>query len=311
MSTVEARMDAAYGFRTRVDDLRGQLFSSGSAVYVFVDPLLKDPFDRSAWGCFREPRPVHVIALRRLGLTPAQCPYFFELESPLHDLLELSLAQVEAQWDTPGTPHSVCGWFASQEDPVTLQSGLRSVMDRRLPDGRRWFLRFFDPRVMRHLPRISGGALPLPGIRGWWHGTEHRALCSIPVVSQPAAVPTYTDRQREAIDRIGPVNQAYAQWLQRNPPVPDDAFEQLDAAIETALQCGLSLDSKADCVSFALHRCLIHPRIERHPRVAQWLEAARHGRGGYARLAHAASLQEWTQIQSGNWESEYREVHHG
>lgn len=305
----DVAMTSSNAFAFRVDDLREKLFTPGLSVYVLVDPLLGDPFDREAWEQQPGSPQSHSILLRWRGLSKDQYPYFFKIPSSSSEWLEISLAIAEKQADDMDGPHSLCGWFLSDETPSKLRTRLGQLMEYHL-GGRRWFLRFFDPRVICRLPTIMGRSYRLAGVHDWWYLDRVKDLQQQPGAPE-AAVVEPTDVQRAAIDRIGVVNLAFSQWSGMEQAPPDSAFEQLDAAVAKANALGLPLSAEADCVAFALHRCLIHPHIENHPRVTQWITKAAAGEEGYADAAAAADGKLWAEIESGTWEKELKETRYG
>lgn len=294
-------------FANRVDSLRERLFASGLSVYVFIDPLLGEPFSDVA----RKSRAdeIFVLDLKRWGLSENQYPYFVRISSPLSDLLEESFTLAERQGDDSGAPRSICGWFSSNAAPKDIQSRLHSLMVDRLPDGRRWFFRFFDPRVIRHWQRVMGSGQRLSGVGHWWYVAdgEVREIEGDPEMSGIAL----SESQRGAFDRVGLMNQAFEQWREMDSGIDGSVCADLDEAIAKANALGLSLSAQSDCVAFALHRCLIHPHIESHPQVARWIAGACEGGIAYVDAAAGASEALWAEIESGEWENISKEKRHG
>jgi hypothetical protein len=147
-------------------------------------------------------------------------------------------------------------------------------------------------------------------VHGWWYLDRLKSVQHQEGAPGVEVVPP-TDVQRAGIDRIGAVNLAFSQWCELEPDPPTTAFDQLDAAMAKAQALGLSLAAEADCVAFALHRCLIHPQIEKHPRVAEWITKAAAGEEAYANVAAAADKKLWAEIQSGTWEKGLKETRYG
>jgi len=303
-----ATSDVSRAFQFRVDDLREKLFGSRLPVYAFVDPLLDDP---GAQLFAREPEKplIHRIPLEQWGLQTEDCPYFFQVTNTADDALEITLALAEAQLSDAEGAHSLCGWFVSDKRPKDIKQQLRMLMDYRLPDRNRWFFRFFDPRVQRHWKRIMGEAFPLPGLAEWWFLDRHGQISKQQGDPQ-AAGQSPSDTQRLAFDRVGLVNEAFEQWRGIDPGLTDTAYSRLDDAIRTALGLGFSLSQVPDVIAFALHRCIVHPRIENHPRVAKWLRAAISDARSYADAAIEGDAALWKEIESGHWEHT-KEKQHG
>lgn len=305
----DVSMASSNAFAFRVDELREKLFAQNLPVYIFVDPLLGDPFDREAWEQQPNAPQSHSILLRWRGLSKDQYPYFVQISSSSSEWLEISLAIAEKQAEDMDGLHSLCGWFVSNETPSKLRTRLGQLMEYHLA-GRRWYLRYFDPRVICRLPAIMGRSYCLASVHDWWYLGRNKSL-QRQAGAPDAAVIDPTDEQRAGIDRIGIVNLAFSQWCEMGHEPPDSAFDQLDAAVAKGNALGILLSAEADCVAFALHRCLIHPRIENHPRVAQWITKAAAGEEGYADAAAAADGKLWAEIESGTWEKELKETRYG
>lgn len=294
-------------FDVRADYLREQLYAENLPVYVFVDPLVADPFTGLPEMADRS---LKRIALRNYGLQSEQQPYFFKLTSSTDDILEASLALAEQQALAESPTRNLCGWFQSELSVHEIATRLFRSMVHHLPDGRRWLFRFFDPRVACRLPGIVGNTWKPAGIHRWcWH--DGKGLRHIAGDAQATSAAPPTETQRAAIDRLGIVNQALAQWRQLQQELPAHACEQLDEAAKRALALGLPAANEADCVAFALHRCLVHPRIENHPAVKCWIAAARTGTHSYVDAAADANETLWRNIETGAWEANTKEIQHG
>lgn len=50
--------------------------------------------------------------------------------------------------------HPVVSWLFTPLQPVALTRALQSMLDARLPDGRRVLIRFYDPRVLPKLLKV-------------------------------------------------------------------------------------------------------------------------------------------------------------
>lgn len=293
-----------------LDTLRHALFEEGIPVYVLFDPLLRMPIQRP----WREDTTLlaeHAISLAQWGLPMESSPYFVRIHRPVSRLLDDTLS-VATKENHPGTgARSVCGWFTSSQENSALCSSLRKQIQQRESSGKRWIFRFYDPRVMRHLGLVLGNTFRVSGVSRWYFLDADSNLASLP--GRPVAdhLTVVGDANLPLLDRIGLVNQAHSQWRNMDPCVPEDAFDRLFEAAEHAVRRGLNIGQTADCVSFMLHRCLLHPCIERHPLIADWLEDARQGRRSYADAAAEASPAVWDEIIKGHWVDARQGAHHG
>lgn len=296
----DSELSKKIAFAGRADEIREQLFQYELPVYVFVDPILVDPFKGAKW---RDKTPVYRVDLKRYGLSQDEMPYFFQLSSPLDPKLEESLQLAEYQLDKEERAKAMCGWFVSALPPSAIQQGLLHSIQYPIGQGRLWLFRFFDPRTTRHIKRIFGSDWQLAGLKRWWylHTTE---LASVAGNNQLQVPQPPSQTQREAIDRVMLVNKAFTQWKDMQQPLPDDAFQLLDQALLTGRRAGISTRRDEDSVAFALHRCLIHSRIEKHPLVKQWIEKSQEEHSSYVSCAAVASKDTWDEIAAGDWEKD-------
>lgn len=293
-----------------IDTLRHALFAEGLPVYALFDPLLGLHIERHRSGDGPVPAK-HVLSLAQWGIPAGSSPYFVRIERPLSRLLDETVAVAKRESDSIADARSVCGWFTSPHEPDALRNALLKQIGQREASGKRWIFRFYDPRALQHLPRVLGSSFAVAGISRWFFLGANLDLCSLsglPETDRPMVV---GEGNLALLDRIGLVNQALAQWRRIDPSAPKDGFDLLFEAADQAIRCGLDIDQTADCVSFMLHRCLLHPYIERHPLVASWLEDARQGRRSYVDAAAAAPQAVWDDITMGRWTEARHGVHHG
>ena len=294
-----------------MDDLRAQLFVGDDQVYVMVDPLLGVHWQRP-WSAPQSSAVgvEEILPLDRFGIVKASSPFIVPLENSRSLLLDDSFHIALRENANPQGPRSVCGWFSTPLDACQARVRLHTQVQRR--NGRQeWLMRFYDPRTLRHLPAILGPSFAISGVRRWfWIGEDARVthVEGAPNCAEPFPV---RDEHLPVLDRVGVVNQAHAQWQQLIVPLPNDAFTNLFDAAAQAIRHGLSLEQPADCIAFMLHRCLIHPQIERHPVVAGWLTDAREGRRSYADAAVSSGKDVWDEIKSGCWMGAPQGVRYG
>lgn len=304
MQSAETSLDLrALPFSQQVDRLRALLFQESGDVYVFVDPLLHQPFDRAPTARADE----HLIALGDRGIGEERFPYFRLIPSSTDAMLEDSYALALAE-EREEDVRSVCGWFSTSFPPRQLKELLRSEADRR--GTQRWLFRFFDPRVLRHLPRVMEHGYAIPGAIRWYY-LDEGLLKSVPGKTGLSSRKQITQRDFLHISRLGLVNQAHRMWKSMEDDLPSDPFAVLYSAAEKAVGVGLSPEDEADCIAFMLHRCMIHPEIEFHPEIATWISAARDGRMSYADAAAQAPSELWHRIELGDWIQDKQGAQHG
>lgn len=286
----------ARGLSQEIDALRERLFASGLNVYVFIDPLLDSPLLRSP-----KRGDEHIISLESFGVQKHQSPYFLLLENSASILLDETYRLAKDQANKFLGPRSICGWFVSECSTADIRKALWKEMDRREGSGGApWLFRFYDPRTLCRLPDIFKRNPMIHGVAEWWCLDERAQLfrcAGAPLSEGPSPIAL---GDLKALDGVSLVNQAYSQWKAIAEP-PADAFKHLFDAVQCAMTVGLNVDEQADCVSFMLHRCLVHPQIERHAVVRGWLDDARQGINSYADAAASAAPALWQEIESGQW----------
>ncbi|QWF19580.1 DUF4123 domain-containing protein [Lysobacter capsici] len=274
---------------------------------MFVDPLLQDPFDRDALSVGGQP--AHAVDVPNWGIAPKEYPYFVALDSSLDRLLDHSCVLAFDQALGNADVRSLCGWFASDLPAVQLKRLFAAQMRRTAGSGP-WMFRFFDPRVMRHLPAVFAGQGAVAGVEQWWFVDHRGQTQAVQGIHEPTAAIPINAEQQLKLDRIGVLNQAFSQWRESAEP-PRDAFARLDQAAAKAQALGFSIEDEADCVAFMLHRCLVHARIEEHPHVAGWIAAMRSKEANYVDLAAQSDERLWADIESGHWTAGKQGARHG
>ena len=144
--------------------LRTALAAAGSeTVSILVDPTLSDPLmvepcvqDALTSGHATRIRLPHIHG----DVDPDAAPYLLHaaVEPAAERVVNLSIAvaALEASQgvskEAPG--RSVCAWIIGEANPRATAIRLADAARIARPDGRPWYLRYWDPRVMWHLPRV-------------------------------------------------------------------------------------------------------------------------------------------------------------
>ncbi|WP_156170481.1 DUF4123 domain-containing protein [Luteimonas sp. FCS-9] len=302
MSKREALPDSSI-LSARLDELRWRLFENEkNDAYVFVDPVLRSPWDRP-WtrkGDVSSGNIEHIIDLAMFGVEKERSPFFVRIARSTSWLLDASFEIATREACASSSVRSVCGWFTSPLPLPALRSVIGAQMRRR--DGaKHWLMRFYDPRVVRHLQQLLCHGFAVHGVSVWWSLDDFGKLRRTQGVPAPSGGFRVTAEDIPALDSLGLVNQAFGQWRTLDDPMPEDAYDRIFAAMACARRHGLPIERAADCLSFVLHRCLVHPRIECHPDVARWLSLAADGRGSYVDAAANASREWWDEVATGHW----------
>lgn len=203
-----------------------------------------------------------------------------------------------------GSESAVCGWLfiPDTEDLALLAARLGRFLSLKAPDGARMLLRWYDPRVLPHLPGLFGPALWQRfrrGIRHWAHIGWHGELCWLPEgdpAGDGAFAPLRLDPERYArARRLGSVNPALSLHAARDGRVDTDTLGLADALV-ARFDAEYGTGDARDGTLFALHGLRIHPRFDAHPEVARALRAMREGDRSLAQALNAFDASAWTRI---------------
>ena len=155
---------------------------------------------------------------------------------------------------------------------------LCSLMQLRLPDGTQGLLRYFDPRVSRHLAwLLSDTQLDawLGPIECWcWRNPDQRWK-SVERHTRATSTLRFTPTQHETLQRIGEINLVLAKLARTAPDMllGDPNMRLIDALLAQAWQTH-HLRHRADRILFAEQGMRFGASIHRHPTLAGHLRRA-------------------------------------
>ncbi|WP_084227738.1 DUF4123 domain-containing protein [Lysobacter sp. A03] len=232
--------------------------------YGLVNPL---QVDSSLW----HDLPLVPLSPKDLAAEPASMPRLLALrEMPEHDCLKL-LERVHEQARRSKYPY-FSALIASSRTASELSAQLAARMIVRGPDRRNTILRYFDPRVFRHLRWILNktqmdSLLRSVDVWTWFTpaGTWSQYRCA------SAASPSrlrLTDKQWEALQRLRLLHRCLEQIAIYLPKsLNDDAIAQhVDALLHLAYT-EYGLRDGDDRSLYALQAARFHPRIGEHPEI--------------------------------------------
>lgn len=283
--------------------------SESPAVSIFIDPTRIDPLgdalraDDSVTCC-------PLTALER-RFPRDKLPYIAHLPDGdrARRMLERSIEQAVREAneiaDDNLRPRSVCAWIVGAAQPYKQAHalGLAALVIR--PEKQRWPLRYWDPRVIAHLPRVltSGQYAALrPCLSNWWslNGGCHLAPAA---PSQPDAIGKLPLRfdvpQWQALERIEPINEfmrTAAAW--GHAPGPELA-KRVDEAMRRAQDRGFP--SEQDLRLFAVCALMGHARFDEHPRVAASIERTRFAGETFSAAIGEFEDEFWASLNDGRW----------
>lgn len=268
------------------------------SVGVFIDPTLGDPLsDESAVQEALKAGLLMRHSLPRIhdDIDPGASPYllYAPSEEPAERAISATVRLAVAsalEGDSPlSQPRAVCAWIVGDSDPRARAAALARVARVRRPDGEPWPLRFWDPRVLWHLPRVlrSEQWQSIESALGHWltldMGSSVKSFAPSEGDRGEASSLHFDTAQWQRLQRIGAINVVLAsawEWdllpTQRNA----ERIEHLLATCET-----LGFPSQRDGQIFVACGLTSHDRFHEHPLVGSALQqAASKGEGAATAL---------------------------
>lgn len=283
---------AVLSIRTALADQKAR------SVSVFIDPTLGDPLGDEA--VVQEAMKAGVLMrypLPRIhdDIDPGASPYL--LHAPSEESAEraisttVRLAVTSAlEGDSPlSRPRAVCAWIVGDSDPRARATALARVARVRRPDGEPWPLRFWDPRVLWHLPRVlrSEQWQSIESALGHWFaldmGSSVKSFASYEGARGEPSSLHFDTAQWQRLQRIGAINVALAgAWEWDLLPTQRNA-ERIEHLLTTCEALGFP--SQRDGQVFVACGLTSHDRFYEHPLVASALQhAASKGEGAATAL---------------------------
>jgi Domain of unknown function (DUF4123) len=227
--------------------------------------------------------PILPINPLKAALEPDECLLLARLSLQQLPLLERSMEislEQNVQVDQP--VRSIGGWvFSRQADAQKIAEHIEKIQIVRVQNAPRAVLRFWDPRVIGHLPAILKPAqlstLMGPIERWVWVNRSGQ----LQVLEKPAITKSIFDRQDElflsaeqdaAIERIAHINRLLSALAQLGHH-PEPA---LDPELQKLLQCGQSKGhvTEADLLAYGLHAVHVSPNFDALLEVQQAIHQA-------------------------------------
>ncbi len=268
--TVDAVPDVDELLAQSVQILRSCLTSDDVPVSVFVDPTLANTL------CEAEPVKMALTqgALVRIVLpiahedfAPDARPYLLhapseqKAERAIEHTLRTALSEAMGAPSPFAASRQVCAWIVGEADPKMLADRLAKAAITRKPDGEPRPFRYWDPRVMWHLPRVlepsRWGAL-IAALGAWLSLDMQHRLGPVAASKLGDASPAPKGHQEvpvrcspeqwAALARIGPTNMALAQAQDWGVLPTLDAARQVDSLLRACEALGF--ESQRDAQVF-------------------------------------------------------------
>lgn len=261
------------------------------SVFIFVDPILGDPFgsiDGHARVCTR-------IPVNERLMSESDRPYLIPVDEVGRDvLIEVALQRAIDEWECkPGFQagaRSVCAFIVTTVPAIDLARGLgRSAQI--LLDGRMRLFRFWDPRVMDLLPSFMQEEgvqeMLIPSIRWCWISRDGRVK-SINIEEGMSHGRQSLELNGEVFANFGRINKVL-DALPKSSASPSIDCSSIDRFIRKG-QKRWRLESDYEVVSYALHCILIGDGFDDDTVVRSHMESA--VRNGESPVVGLESLDE-------------------
>lgn len=288
---------------------------------IFIDPTLADPLrdllklnngwnDSPQWSATRTVRLPHIHD----DFDPERQPYLLWLpneaqtERVVNAALRVAASEALGVYGSAHHARSVCGIVLGDVEPHRTAQRLAAAARVFRPDGVRWHLRYWDPRVLWHLPRMlpahlwdtiarSIGTWCTFDMRQEWvrvgctpheialHATETPIRLSQPVW--------------ERLARIGPMNQVLAMARDWSLDLSPALAERIERLLCEASEFGYPADG--DGIVFAAAGITAHEQFYRHPRVAQILQRATDEGRPLGDALSEFDQAFWDEVSTGRW----------
>lgn len=282
---------------------------ASASLAIFVDPTLADPIGDGlpADGTF----PRYPLTALKERFPDNRVPYLIHVPDAerswlfVNGSVEQAVRESLEVADDNQRPRSVCGWIVDPGDCRALAHRLGKAAMVIRPEREFWPLRYWDPRVIGHLPRVLApeqySALR-PCLGNWWslNGLGRLAPASAATSTEAAKLPLrFDDAQWRGLQRIEHVNalvRMAATWgLAQGPEVA----RRIDESMQRAERHGFAADE--DLRAFAVCALIGHPRFDEHPRVAESIKAALEAGRSFAAAIDEYDDEFWTGLNDGRW----------
>lgn len=274
----------------------------GSALSIVVDPMLADPLAESPLiaDAFADGR----LSRHRFGFIhddfPSErMPYLLHVDNEpaaercVNESVAIAVREGFGADGEVRSVRSVCAWILGDVDPEQTAHRLAAASRIARPDGSPWPMRFWDPRVFWHLPRVlpsSRQSAIRRAIGQWcWLDPMNAFSATSGLDASSAAVPRgapapFDGAEWAALQRIGAVNRVLGvAWEWGVLPTTANA-ERIDRLLQRCHELGFQ--SEQDELVFCSCALTSRDDFDRHPPVDEALrQGASEGRSVAAALA--------------------------
>lgn len=250
----------------------------GAHSFAILNPL---QLEHRQWGGL----PVTGLVPPILSSKAPTMPQLLDLASLSNEQRSALLERVD-RWDRDSDTPFFSLLIKSTATSTQVAAHLSRQLIVRAPDGSDALLRWYDPRVIRHLYWLLAPeqlrALSGPVATWTWREHDsHWATHEVPIAADRVVRLRIDDEQWSAVGRFGVLNRTILQ-LGRSATSPcrdDGLYRRIDACLREAYELH-ELTDEADVRLFA-EQAIRYPGIQALPEVARRLTRARRGEISY------------------------------
>jgi hypothetical protein len=296
---------------------------------VFVDPTLSAPAElHEDWQrTLQDTEAAGATQWVQLGhihdnFDPHRHPGFFYLENEQATerllALTIQIAAREALNDYGPEHHArcLCGWILNAPPAQVLKQVFTQLARVHKPNGATWYLRYWDPRVTWHLPRVLTSVqlqLAHQAMGHWWaispmnqlvctsqSHTRAKSKASAVEAVNGQTLPLHFDSKGWALlERLGVVNTVLRLAWEWDVLPTESAAQRVDELVQRCHARGFYSDQ--DALIFSACGLTSHARFDEHPAVDKALRQA--GQDGQSLQAALSRFEEtfWSDLAAERW----------
>lgn len=301
--------------------------AGGLPISVFVDPVLSDPLAESSdfkIALSRGTASKIRLPFIHADIDPQRSPYLLHVadeanaERLIATSIRLAFAEARGEMGDGYLGRSVCAWICSNSQPQRLAERLARLARVTRPDGKPWPFRFWDPRVLWHLPRVLTSTdwdMTSAVLASWWTITPMLRLtpmspCPLKESNDDADIvqphpevrssPLRFDLARwQRLERIGTTNKALALASGWGMPPTQELAQQIENLLMRCTASGF--EGEQDGLVYVACGLTSHERFGEHPELRQALALAASERSSVAAALQSFDDKFWSAVSVGQW----------
>jgi Domain of unknown function (DUF4123) len=317
----QPRWDIGPVVNSTLMSLRAELSSAKTnTITILIDPTLEDPMVESVeLAKALDDGMVQRIALPSIhaDFDPKHSLYLLHIldetkaEKLINQSVHIAFAESTGTFPEDYLGQSVCAWFLGEAEPNILARHISATARVYKPNGESWPLRFWDPRVLWHLPRALN-AKKMNHIRSiaenWCftngQGQLKTANDLAPFKREQDYLPKphtlrFDQTEWAALERISSINTVFKMGQEWGLQPSDKLAAKIDSLLLRCKQRGF--ETEQDGLVFAAAALTSHERFDEHPRVDATLRAGASSGALLNELIADFDDNFWASLSDGAW----------